>query len=252
MRSLVVKKQNASSHHRQHGDAALEAERFILAANQIHQRHHQHRGEHAARRRQHKAPGLQGDALCRVVSDHPAKRAVRDIDHGIEQGQQGIGDGGVDHFAVQAEVWRGVGQHADQAKRDGTEQDPRTELTPAAAGAVGNQPHAGVGDGIQRTGQQEHGADEPGGDTEDIGIEKHHVQHNVIENDVTCGVTHAVTNFLFDRQNFAFHCYSFTRRGAETDYMFCKPSPTRQVLRFLVTFLRFLFFVIAVKVRRKS
>ena len=192
-----AERQHQERDHRQHGDPALEAERFIVAANQVHQRHHQHRREHAARRRQHKAPGLKGDTLRRVTGDHAAQRAVRNVDHGIEQGQQGVGNGGVNHFAVEAEVRRGVGQHADDAERDGTKQNPRTELAPAAAGAVGNQPHARVGDRIQRAGQQEHGADKPGGNAENIGIEKHHVQHDVIKNDVAGGVSHAVANLLF-------------------------------------------------------
>lgn len=192
-----AERQHQERDYRQHGDAALEAERLIVAANQVHQRHHQHCGEHAARRRQHKAPGLKGDTLRRVVGDHAAQRAVRDIDHGIEQGQQRVCDGGVNHFTVEAEVRRGIRQHADDAERDRAEQNPRTELTPAAAGAVGNQPHARVGDRIQRAGQQEHGADKPGGNTKNIGVEKHHIKHDVIKNDVAGGVSHAVANLLF-------------------------------------------------------
>jgi hypothetical protein len=96
-----------------------------------------------------------------------------------------------------AEIRRGVRQHADDAKRDGAEQYPRTELAPAAAGAVGNQAHARIGDRIQRSRQQEHRPDKPGGNAEDIGVEKHHVQHDVIKNDVAGGVTHAVANLLF-------------------------------------------------------
>jgi hypothetical protein len=183
-----AERQHQERDHRQHGDAALEAERFIVAANQVHQRHHQHRGEHAARRRQQSARTA-GDTLRRVVGDHAAQRAVRDVDHGIEQGQQGVGHGSVNQFAVEAEVRRGVGQHADDAERDGAEQNPRAELAPAAAGAVGNQPHARVGDRIQRARQQEHGADKPGGNAENIGVEKHHVQHDVIKNDVAGGVS---------------------------------------------------------------
>ncbi|MNE12695.1 hypothetical protein D3C80_1055080 [compost metagenome] len=78
-----AERQHQERDHRQHGDPALEAQSLVVAANQIHQRHHQHRGEHAARRRQHKAPGLQGDALRRVVSNDAAERAVRNVDHGI-------------------------------------------------------------------------------------------------------------------------------------------------------------------------
>lgn len=192
-----AERQHQERDHRQHGDPALEAERFIVAANQVHQRHHQHRREHAARRRQHKAPGLEGDTLRRVVGDHAAQRAVRDVDHGIEQGQQRVGDGGVNHFAVEAQVRRGICQHADDAERDSAKQNPWTELAPAAAGAVGNQPHARVGDRIQRAGQQEHGADKPGGNTKNIGVEKHHIKHDVIKNDMAGGVSHAVANLLF-------------------------------------------------------
>lgn len=192
-----AERQHQERDNRQHGDPALEAERLIVAANQVHQRHHQHRGEHAARGRQHKAPGLKGNTLRRVTGDHAAQRAVGDVDHGIEQGQQRVGNSGVNHFAVEAEVRGGVGQHADDAERDGAEQNPRTKLAPAAAGAVGNQTHARVGDRIQRARQQEHGADKPGGNAENIGVEKHHVQHDVIKNDVAGGVSHAVADLLF-------------------------------------------------------
>ena len=192
-----AERQHQERDHRQHGDPALETERFVIATNQVNQRHHQYRREHAARGRQHKAPGLQGDTLRRVVGDHPAQGAIRDVNHGIEQRQQRVGNGGIDHFAVEAEVRRGVGQHADNAERDSTEQYPRPEFTPAAAGAVSDQAHARVRNRIQRTCQQEHRADKPGRNAEDIGIEKHHVQHNVIEDDVAGGVTHAVANLLF-------------------------------------------------------
>lgn len=94
--------QHQEGNHRQHRDAPLEAERFVFAADKVDQRHHQHGGEHAPRRRQHEAPGLQRDALRRVVGDHAAQRAVRDIHHGVEQGQQRVGHGGVDQLAVVA------------------------------------------------------------------------------------------------------------------------------------------------------
>ncbi|MNR06203.1 hypothetical protein D3C85_1222660 [compost metagenome] len=113
-----AERQHQECDHGQHSDPALEAKSFVFAANQFHQRHHQNCREHAACRRQHKAPGLQGDALRRVISDNAAERAVRDVDHGVEQGQQRVGNGGINHFAVQAEVRRGVRQHADNAKRD--------------------------------------------------------------------------------------------------------------------------------------
>jgi len=202
-----AERQHQERDHRQHGDPALEAKGFVFAANQIHQRHHQHRGEHAARRRQHKPPGLQGDALRRIVSNNTAEGAVRDIHHGIEQGKQRVSDGGINHFTVQAKIRRGVREHADDAKRDCTEQNPRTEFPPAAAGAVGEQPHARVGNRIQRARQQEHGADKSGGDTENIGIEKHHIQHDVIKNDVAGGISHAIANLFLHRQYFAHYLY---------------------------------------------
>ena len=98
-----------------------------------------------------------------------------------------------------AEVRGAVSQHADQAERQRAEQHPRTELAPAAAGTIRQQPHARVGDGVERARQEEHGADESCGYTENIGIEEHHVQHDVIENDMAGGIAHTIANFLFDR-----------------------------------------------------
>lgn len=211
----MVKKQNASIRkrdRREHRDAALETKGFVFATDKVHQRHHQHGGEHAARRRQHKAPGLQGDALRWVVGDNPAQRAVRDVNNGVEQGQQRVGDRGVNQLAVMTQVRRAVGQYADEAERNRAEQDPRAEFPPATAGTVGQQPHAGVGYRIQRAGQQEHGADIAGRNTKNIGIEKHHIQHDVIKNDVACGIAHAVANLLFDGQNMIFHRTLFSQR----------------------------------------
>ncbi len=45
----------------------------------------------------------------------------------------------------------------------------------------------------------------PAGIPKNISVEKHHVQHDVIKNNVAGGITHAVTNFLFDGQNVIFH-----------------------------------------------
>lgn len=47
--------QHQEGNHRQHRDAPTEAERFVFAADKVDQRHHQHGGEHAPRRRQHEA-----------------------------------------------------------------------------------------------------------------------------------------------------------------------------------------------------
>ena len=156
---------------------------------------------------------MQGDTLRWVVGDDPAQRAVRDVDHGVEQSQQRVGDRGVYQLAVMTQVRRAVGQYADEAERNRAEQDPRAEFSPAAAGTVGQQPHARVGYRIQRAGQQEHGADIAGRNTKDIGIEKHHIQHDVIKNDVACGIAHAVANLLFDGQNMIFHRTLFSQRS---------------------------------------
>lgn len=200
-----AERQHHKGDHGEHRDATLEAEGFVVTANQVHQRHHQYGREHAACRRQHKAPGLQGDTLFRVVGNHAAQRAVRDIDHGVEQRQQCVGDGGVNQFTVVSEVRGAVGQHAHQAKGNGTEEYPRAEFPPAAAGTVGNQPHAGVGDGIEGACQQEHGAHEPGGNAEDIGIEEHHIEHDVVKNDMAGGVAHTVANFFLHRDDVRVH-----------------------------------------------
>jgi hypothetical protein len=74
--------------------------------------------------------------------------------------------------------------------------------------------------GIQRTRQQEHGTDKSGGNAEDISIEKHHVQHDVIKNDVAGGITHTVANLLFYGQYVAHLFYPHAVGGAETGFSF--------------------------------
>lgn len=98
---------------------------------------------------------------------------------------------------------------------------------PAAAGTVGKQTHTRVGNRVQRARQQEHGADKAGGDTKNIGVKKHHVQHDVIKNNVAGGITHAITNFLFDGQNVIFHMRTIPLAAPRvgTGYGFCKPLP---------------------------
>lgn len=116
-----------------------------------------------------------------------------------------------------AEVRRGVGEHADDTEGDSAEQNPRAELTPAAAGTVSNESHAGVGDSVQRAGQQEHGANKASGNTKDVSVEKHHVQHDVIEDDMAGGVAHAVAYLLLHRDNLTVHSsYPSVTKRSET------------------------------------
>lgn len=148
-----AERQHQERHHRERRDTPLEAQRLILAANQFHQRHHQYGREHSARRCQHKAPGLQGDTLRWVIGYYTPQRAVRDVDHSVQKGEQRVGDGGINHFAVQTEIRRAISQHTNDTKRQRAKQHPGSEFAPARAGAVGQQAHTRVGDGIKRTRQ---------------------------------------------------------------------------------------------------
>jgi hypothetical protein len=110
--------------------------------------------------------------------------------------------------------------------------------------------HAGVGDGVEGARQQEHGADKPGGNAEDVGIEEHHIEHDVVEDNMAGGIAHAVANFFFHGNDMRVHVDSLALKSCtETGYSGCKPSPFAPELRFLVIKLRFFFSVIAVALK---
>ena len=111
-----AKREHQKRHGGKHRNPCLKAERFIFAAEKIHQRHHQYRREHAARRRQHKAPGLQRNTLLRIAGNHATQRAVRNVHDRVHQREQRISDSGVDHFAAKTELRRAVGEHAHYAE----------------------------------------------------------------------------------------------------------------------------------------
>lgn len=143
-------------------------------------------------------------------------------------------------------VRRGVGQHADDGDR--SEQYPRTESAPAAAGAVGNQPYVRPEIASSARASRNMVPTNPAECRKYSGVEKHHIQHDVIKNDVAGGVSHAVANLLLlDNTSLIFYS-SFTLVGAETGCIGFKLLLHERVLRFLLLDYVSCFLMIAVNV----
>ena len=116
-----AEQEHAGANQRQHGHRHLVAFSFVLAAEPVGHRQQRQRQQQRGDADHHEAVGLTGHALFRIVGDHAAQRAVRNIDGRIGQREQEVGNKGIDNFAVVGPV-RG-GKHQDAEQRIG-EGDP--------------------------------------------------------------------------------------------------------------------------------
>ena len=138
--------------------------------------------------------------------DHPHQCRVGNVDRRIGQHHQRVSDVGVGQLAAGGEVRpheHGVTQQAI-GHRHGEEVGP--VLAPAGVGAVGDQSHGGVAEGIDHLGDQEHRAHRRRCEAEHIGVvvQQEHVES--LEKKVGGGIAHAVAQ-LFRKFQF------FDRRG---------------------------------------
>ncbi|SPX67235.1 Uncharacterised protein [Leclercia adecarboxylata] len=116
-----AEQEHAGANQRQHGHGHLVAFGFVFAAEPVGHRQQRQRQQQRGDTNHHKAIRLTGHALFRIVSDHAPQRAVRNVNGRIGQGEQEVGDEGIDNFAVIGPV-RG-GKHQDAEQRIG-EGDP--------------------------------------------------------------------------------------------------------------------------------
>ena len=131
-----------------------------------------------------------------VARDHAAEGAIGNVDDGVHQRKERVGDGREDHLPGEPQVGRAVREHAAQPEWNGPEKNVGTELSPAGTGAICKQAHDGIANRIQTARDQEHGADERRREPEDVGIEERHVEHDVVEDDVAGCVAEPVTDLF--------------------------------------------------------
>ncbi|MNB76801.1 hypothetical protein D3C75_234720 [compost metagenome] len=139
-------------HHRndaQHPDPQLIALRHVALPERRHQPRQADGDQEPGHAAQHKTPGLTGEHFAVAGGHGVDQRAVRHVDGGIAYREQQIGAEGPGDFYPHSGVRYGEGQHANNANWHGDPQLPRTKASPAALGAVGNDPHHRVGDGIK-------------------------------------------------------------------------------------------------------
>ena len=105
------------------------------------------------------------------------------------------GHGGVDQLAVVGlNPASQVNQHADEAERDGDEEDPMEAELALQLGTVGKQTPTGSEIASSRAPQRTWCRQSRQGIPK-IVRRKHHIQHDVIKNNVAGGITHAINNF---------------------------------------------------------
>ena len=194
------KEADVEQHHAgqpQHAHGAEIAHLLIPLADDAHQRQGNAADGERSRRRQEETPRLQGVTLFRVGGNDARHGTVRHVNEGVDQGQENVGHAGVDDFALRGEVRRVEGQHADDAKRDGAPQQERAELAVPRAGAVDQQPHQRVGDGVEHAGDQKQRTHNARRQAEDVGVEIGQQEHRGLPDEAAGGVTQPVANFVF-------------------------------------------------------
>ena len=194
------KEADVEQHHAaqpQHAHGAEIAHLLVPFADDAHQRQGNAADGERTCRRQEETPGLQGVTLFRVSGDDARHGAVRHVNEGVDQSQENVGHAGVDDFALRREVRRVEGQYADDAERDSAPQQERAELAVPRAGAVNQQPHQRVGDGVEHAGDQKQRAHNARRQAEDVGIEIGQQKHRGLPDEAAGGVTQPIANFVF-------------------------------------------------------
>ena len=196
-----------------------------------------------------------GNTLRRVAGDHAAQCAVQDADHGTRAEASSVqGNGGVNHFAVEAGVMSGIsGVAARRRCRTGcaSEQNPRAELRLQRSCGCGSAKFSPMPSWSEiasscRAPRREHECRQTRQVCSKISGRKTSRYNMMLSKTITAGgVSHAIQPiFSFTRQYFAHFLFIPSRcRGAgdRRDYIFKTIVSGADIARFLVSRLRFLF-----------
>ena len=117
-----AEQEHAGTNQRQHGHRHLVAFGFVIPTEPVGHWQERKRQQQRGDTDHNKTIGLAGYALFWVVGDHATERAVRNVDGGIGQRQQEVGDKCIDNFAVIAPLWGGEHQDAEQRIGEGNPQ----------------------------------------------------------------------------------------------------------------------------------
>jgi hypothetical protein len=177
-------------------DRALRAD-LLAATTQFHDEHHKRRVGHDATELRERHPiAVEAGAFQRIIRHHAGQRAVGDVDGGIEQHQEIIGDPGPHELAGRAEIERGEGEDEDDGQRQAQPDQIGPEPAPAGLRAVRHGTDEKVHHAIRAAGKHQHRACSRRGDAEDVGVIKHDEIHHQRPDEVAGGVAEAITDFF--------------------------------------------------------
>ena len=101
------------------------------------------------------AVGAEHRLGVRIVSHHAQHRPIRDVDAGIDRHHQDVGHVGPDQLHRRGGIRRGEEQDAAQGEGHRHQQQVGTVFAPAGAGAVRQDAHHRVADGVPDAGHDQ-------------------------------------------------------------------------------------------------
>ena len=154
-------------------------------------------GDEAAAVGEEHAVGGEDGLRVRIVRHHAEHGSVGDVDGRVDGHHQDIGDVCPDQFAGRPEVGRGEHQYAAEGEGKGHPEQVGAVFAPPRMGAVGNDAHHGVGDGVPDAGDQQQEARVRQAQAVDVGIEQRQIIGEYLPEHGGRHVSEAITDFFF-------------------------------------------------------
>ena len=180
------------------------------------------------------AIGIELRAFVQIAGHHAAERRVGHVVHGVKRHEQHVGDRGIgDHRSQAPALGRRVGQDHDHSPGNGGPEHPGPEPAPARPGAVGEDAHDRVEEGVPQPRPQENGRGGAGAQAEHVRVEVHLEKDHRHEDEVGGGVAAAVAR-LFEEGEFLLEVFGHGAvhgRGylATVKTTFCKSLVARGI-----------------------
>ena len=148
----------------------------------------------------HRAGGIDLRPLLNVLRQRAAEGAVRDIDAGIAEDQQAVGDIHIDRLGpVGPGGMRPEGQHQDDGGQGCADEQPGTVAAPAGLGTVAEAADQGIIDGVPKPGNQHQKGNRSHRDAAYVRIEDHEEIAHEHPAEITAHITEAIGDFADQR-----------------------------------------------------
>ena len=151
------------------------------------------------------AVGGEAGALVAVGGHYAEQTGVGYVNGGVGHHHKGVGDVGVNDFALQVELGCGEEEYAYEGEGSGYPQQVGAKFAPAGVGAVANDAHKGVVGGVPNAGDQKHGAGGCGGYAKYVGVKNGEVKGEDFPEHGGGGVAESVSDFFFEADFLGLH-----------------------------------------------